>query len=68
MGIPLAVHKTVGPSQYLEYLGTCIGLDSDKMEARLPHDKLQKILETLTTFLEKSPARRVNYSEFIKSP
>ena len=37
LGVPLAVHKTEGPSTCLEYLG--IILDSVKMEARLPPPK-----------------------------
>lgn len=40
LGIPMATHKTCGPSTVLEYLG--IILDSDRMEASLPSDKLRK--------------------------
>lgn len=36
LNIPLAQHKTQGPTTMLEYLG--IVLDTDKMEARLPRE------------------------------
>lgn len=51
LGIPLAAHKTVGPSTELEYLG--IILDSVNMEARLPEDKITRITAFLETTLEK---------------
>lgn len=38
IGVPIAHHKTEGPSQILTFLG--IELDSTSMEARLPCDKL----------------------------
>ena len=47
----MTVFKTVEFSKCLEYLG--IVLDNDKMEARLQHDKLQGVLEALSTFLER---------------
>ena len=40
--IPLAQHKCTGPTVCLEYLG--IILDSKNMEARLPLDKVQRIV------------------------
>ena len=45
--IPLSKDKCVGPTVCLEYLG--IILDSDRMEARLPLEKVQRILQ----FIEK---------------
>ena len=51
LNIPLAPHKTVGPSTCIEYLG--IILDSDKMEARLPEEKLIRIRQLLRDFLKK---------------
>ena len=38
--VPMAPHKTVGPTTTLEYLG--IDLDTHRMEARLPRDKLMQ--------------------------
>ena len=49
--IPLAHHKCIGPTVCLEYLG--IILDSFYMEARLPLDKVQRILEFIDTLLGK---------------
>ena len=43
--VPIAPHKTVGPTVQLQYLG--IILDTDSMEARLPLDKLTRIREML---------------------
>ena len=40
VGVPIAVEKTVGPSQVLSFAG--IELDTVNMEARLPLDKLTK--------------------------
>ena len=41
LGTPVALNKTQGPDNVLEFLG--IILDSDKMEARLPLDKVERI-------------------------
>jgi len=48
LGIPLSPHKTVGPTTILEYLG--LYLDSVKMEARLPENKLERIREIINSF------------------
>lgn len=47
--IPLSDKKTVGPVTVLEYLG--IILDSIRMEARLPQNKIERILDFLTLFV-----------------
>ncbi|XP_033744158.1 uncharacterized protein LOC117330047 [Pecten maximus] len=44
----MALHKTCGPNTVIGYLG--IILDSHKMEARLPIDKLQRDTEILRSF------------------
>lgn len=49
--IPLAKHKVVGPCTVLEYLGVI--LDTEKMEARLPQDKVNRITEFINKFLLK---------------
>ena len=41
LGVPIAEHKTEGPSLIIEFLG--IIFDSQKMEARLPPDKLNRL-------------------------
>ena len=51
LGIPLSAKKTVGPTECLEYLG--IILDIEKMEAKLPQDKLARICEMLMSFKSK---------------
>lgn len=51
LAIPLAKHKSVGPVHQLEYLG--IILDSVKMEARLPLNKLERMVALLRQFLHK---------------
>ena len=43
--VPISPHKTIGPTLQLQYLG--IILDTDKMEARLPEDKLSRIIRIL---------------------
>jgi hypothetical protein len=52
LGIPLSQKKMVGPVTVLEYLG--IVLDSVKMEARLPKDKIARIQEILENFSKRS--------------
>jgi hypothetical protein len=47
LNIPLATHKILGPSACLEYLG--IILDTEKLEARLPQDKGDRICEFIKT-------------------
>lgn len=49
--IPLAKHKTEGPSTTITFLG--ITLDSINMEARLPLEKLDRINSLLSEFLIK---------------
>ena len=45
LNIPIATDKTAGPTRVIEFTG--IILDSDSMEARLPPDKVSRILESL---------------------
>ena len=47
-GIPIAPHKTQGPSTTLEFMG--IVLDSDRMDACLPPDKVQCLTFCFTEF------------------
>ena len=51
LNVPIALHKTDGPTTCLEYLGVI--LDSHHMEARLPLDKVGRILEALDYFAKK---------------
>ena len=51
IGVPLAPEKTVGPDSVLQFAG--IILDSVRMEARLPDDKLAKCRQLLTVFLAR---------------
>jgi hypothetical protein len=52
LNIPMVTEKTAGPSTVLEYLG--IILDSDNMQARLPENKLSRIVEFIDYFLARS--------------
>ena len=51
LNIPIAAHKTEGPTTCLEYLG--IILDSKLSEARLPTNKVDRINGILKSFLDK---------------
>lgn len=53
VGVPLSAEKTLGPSTSLEFLG--ISLDTVKMQASLPHEKLLRI----RSFLEFLSSLRV---------
>ncbi|CAG2198379.1 unnamed protein product [Mytilus edulis] len=48
LGIPLSAKKTEGPCVVLEYLD--ISLDTNKMEARLPREKIVRIKEIIDSF------------------
>ena len=50
IGIPLAPEKTMGPSHCLPFLG--IELDTERMLAFLPQDKVDKFLNLINQFLE----------------
>ena len=58
LGVPMAPEKTMGPSSVLCFAG--IELDTDKMEARLPEEKLRKCVALIYDFsgVKKSPLRR----------
>ena len=57
LAVPISTKKTVGPVHVIEYLG--IILDSVKMEARLPADKLTRITEIIDTYMgRKSITKR----------
>jgi hypothetical protein len=51
IGLPLAPEKTFGPSTTLSFAG--IELDTIKLEARLPRDKLQNCVEFISEFLRR---------------
>jgi hypothetical protein len=50
--VPMATEKTAGPTTVVEYLG--IVLDSDNMQARLPENKLKRIITFIDDFLSRS--------------
>ena len=52
LNVPLATNKTMGPLTCLEYLG--IILDTEKLEARLPQEKVERICEFIRSILNKS--------------
>ncbi len=51
LGIPIAEEKTMGPATSIEFLG--INLDSDKFQASLPKEKIDRIILVSSTLLEK---------------
>ena len=51
IGIPIADGETQGPSQALEFMG--ILLDTSKMQARLPSDKIEKLNACLKDFEQR---------------
>ena len=60
---PVVASKTIGPSQVVEFMG--IVLDSVRMEARLPQDKLTRINELLTPFKQRHSVRLVELQSLI---
>ena len=61
--VPIVAAKTLGPSQVLEFMG--IVLDSTRMEARLPEDKLARISKLLDSFSARRVARLVDLQSLI---
>ena len=51
LGVPMAPEKNIGPSTVLSFAG--IKLDTCKMEARLPQDKLCKDIMFIQVFLKR---------------
>ena len=56
LGVPLASEKLEGPSTSLTFLG--ITLDTNRMEIRLPEDKLSRIQIMLKTWLPRKKATK----------
>lgn len=52
LNIPIGAHKTVGPVTDIEYLG--VFLDSQRMETRLPPNKVARIVDVLESFACKN--------------
>ena len=51
LNIPISAAKTEGPCQIIQFMG--IILDSQKMKARLPEDKIERTRTALHTFQSK---------------
>ena len=60
---PVVNSKTLGPSQVLEFMG--IELDSTRMEARLPEDKLRRAQDLLNSFAKRRSVRLVELQSLI---
>ena len=52
--VPTVASKTMGPSQVLEFMG--VVLDGNRMEARLPEDKLARMQRLLNSFTNRRSA------------
>ena len=56
LNVPLAIEKIDGPATVLEFLGTL--LDTVRMEARLPDDKLIRLRSAVAEWLDKRKATK----------
>ena len=61
--VPTVTAKTMGPSQVLEFTG--IVLDSKRMEAHLPEDKLARIWQLLISFTNRRSTHLVDLQSLI---
>ena len=61
--VPTVASKTLGPSQVLEFMG--VVPDSNRMEARLPEDKLARIWQLLESFTDRRSARLLDLQSLI---
>ena len=60
LGVPPTLEKIEGPSTTLPFLG--IVLDTIKMEARLPEDKLCKPQEQISQWVGRKDAKSERFS------
>ena len=63
MGLPLAVDKQEGPSSCLVFLG--IEVDTDKLELRLPRDKLLRLQATLRHWRDLKCCKKNNLQSLV---
>jgi hypothetical protein len=56
LNVPISEKKAIGPTTCLEYLG--IILDTGSMEARLPEDKVSRIIDFIESFLRNRSVRK----------
>ena len=56
LGVPLALQKVGGPTTVLPFLG--ILLDTQQMEARLPHEKFISLKSTITEWVDRKNATK----------
>jgi hypothetical protein len=63
LGIPLSEKKTEGPATCLTYLG--IILDTDKMQAILPDDKVQRIAHYIQELLGKKTCTKLELLQLL---
>ena len=56
LGVPLALEKVESPATTLPFLG--IVLDTVKMEARLPEEKLLKLCQEVAKWLDRKDAKK----------
>ena len=61
--VPLATQKGIGPTCCLEYLA--IILDSENMIAKLPMDKVQRILQCLHRMLHKNKCTKLELLQLL---
>ena len=63
LGIPLATHKTEGPATCVVFLG--IVVDSNRLELRLPEEKLQLVYAMTQAWFRRSACRRRELESFL---
>ena len=63
LGVPIAANKTEGPSTTLEFMGVI--LDTVRMEARIPGDKVERIQAFLALYLTKKSCTLRNCNLFL---
>ncbi len=63
LGVPVATHKTEGPAVCVSFLGILI--DSQRMELRLPREKLMRIQSLITAWVSKRSCRRKELKQFV---
>lgn len=61
--LPLSEKKTIGPTCELEYLG--IILDTDKMQARLPREKIDRISQFILQILSQKSCTRKDLEQLL---
>ena len=63
LGVPVAMHKTEGPTTSLMFLG--IVIDTELLQLQLPEEKLGRVRELMRSWLPRRSCRRKEFESLL---